>query len=168
MHIPPYYKRPGWQRFFVGVFLGGLFSYLIVMYMYGEMYEKLLENNVALQSEVKEIKKQHEALLKDKQDLNEENKKAITVEKIELEFKNAKQLRLENTLTLYQLEELIKEEIDQIIGQDIQIVSKNDELITSAIENKNYSVDDFSYSFKVVKLTIAPIVKIKLDASISN
>lgn len=61
MHIPPYYKKESWQRFFIGAFFGAVIAYVIIMYMYGSMYEKLYEENVNFASQVNDLKKQNEA-----------------------------------------------------------------------------------------------------------
>lgn len=167
MHIPPYHKRKSWQHFFVGVFAGAVIAYCIVLFMYGTMYEQLLANNLELQSQLTEIKSQNDALLQDKKDLNEKSKEPITVNKIEVIFTNAEQLRLDR-LIIHQLEDMIKEEINHIIGQDINIVAESDKLLLSTIENKAFSIDDFTYYFEVLKLTISPDVKISVKAKVYN
>ncbi len=48
MHIPPYYKRPSFQRFFAGICIGTIIGYLIFIYMFGELQEKWIEENLAL------------------------------------------------------------------------------------------------------------------------
>ncbi|SHF78476.1 sporulation membrane protein YtrI [Ornithinibacillus halophilus] len=167
MHIPPYYKKPGWQRFFVGVFFGGLISYFVVIYMYGSMYGQLLEENTKLDSELKNAEKRIETLEENNANLDEQSKKPIAVEEIEMTIVNAEQLKLDSLIT-HQLEELVKEEVDQIIGEDVNIVTESSALIISSIENKNFKVDDFSYAFEVKQITIAKQVKIVVEAELSN
>lgn len=168
MHIPPYYKKPGWQRFFVGAFFGGLIAYLIVIFMYGTMYEQLLQKNLHYESELKDLKNQNEALLKDNENLDEKTKEPMKVESIELEITNEEELKIKNSLTSQKLKELVKEEINQIIGLDIQTVADSEKLLIAAIENKLYTLDDFSYSFTVSFISISQEVKLKLNATISN
>jgi len=166
MHIPPYHKKMSWQRFFIGLFFGALISYGIVIYMYGQMYEELLEKNLALQSELSDVKKQNESLLKTNEDLDEQSKEPITVESIDMVIENKEELKLD-TFTVHKLEDLIKQEIDHLVGQDVYIVSESDELLIAAVENNVYEVDDFSYEFEVSKLTISNHIKITVDAKLS-
>lgn len=167
MHIPPYHKRSSWQRFFVGAFIGGVIAYFIFVYMHGHMFERLLAENRDLESKVSKLESQNEALLQDKEDLDEKSKEPITVEEIEINIINQEKLRLDR-LTTHDLEELIKEEINHIIGQNITIISESDRLLKASIENKDFPIGDFTYNFTVSTLTIWKTVKIEVEAEISN
>ncbi|MGM8213585.1 sporulation membrane protein YtrI [Virgibacillus sp. W0430] len=167
MHIPPYYKNKSWQYFFVGILFGSVLSYFIFILMYGTMYEQLLEENLEIQLKLSELESQNEALLQDKKDLDEKSKNALTIESIDITISNATDLRFDRLIT-HQFEVLIKEEINHIVGRDIHTVSENDELLISTIENKAFSIDDFTYYFEVIKLSISKRVKITLKAKISN
>ena len=165
MHIPPFHKKVSWQRFFIGFFFGALISYVLVIFMYGQMYEELLEKNLSLQSELNDVKKQNESLLETNEDLDEQSRKPLTVEKVTMVIDNKEELKLD-TFTVHKLEDLIKQEIDHLIGQDVVIVSESEELLTSTVENNIYEVDDFSYTFEVVKLMISNHIKITVKASL--
>lgn len=166
MHIPPFYKRRTWQCFFIGIFFGSVISYCILLYMYGSMYENLYEHNLNLESRVLELKNQNDALLKDKRTSDEKEIQSMTIDKIEIYITNEQQLQLDR-LIIHQLEEEIKKEINHIIGQDIMTISEADLLLQSTIENKRFTVDDFTYAFEIEKLTIAHIVKITLKAKLA-
>ena len=167
MHVPRHHQKPGWQRFLVGIFFGALISYWVVLFMYGTMYERLLEENGEIQEKLNDAEKKVLALEKDKADLNELSKQKVTVEEIDLEIINATDLKID-TLLQHQLESLVKEEIDDIIGREIQSIGESDTLIFSAIENKTFKVDDFTYYFEIERLVIAPTVRIVVKAKISN
>ncbi|WP_088050853.1 sporulation membrane protein YtrI [Virgibacillus dakarensis] len=167
MHIPPYHKKAIWQRFFVGALIGAVIAYCVFAYMYNTMYERLLENNLELKSQVTDLKNQNDALLKDKKDLDEKNKKELTVESIEVTVTNAKNLKLDH-LTAHQMEDIIKAEINQIIGQEVRIIDESSELLTSTIENKEFAINDFTYSFTVTKIAITQTVKIEVEAKTSS
>ena len=55
MHFIPYYKNKNWQRFFVGLFIGAIISYFIFIYMYGQLLEKRIEENLQLRIEKQEL-----------------------------------------------------------------------------------------------------------------
>ncbi|WP_099158751.1 sporulation membrane protein YtrI [Virgibacillus ndiopensis] len=165
MHIPPYHKKESWQRFFVGALIGAVIAYCIVMYMYGSMYEKLFGENLNLQSKITELKNQNEAL----KDLDEKSKEEMTVEKIEIDIINNKDEELHMDLLMkQQLEELIKEEIKQIVGQSVSTIADSDKLLESTIENKEISIDELTYSFVVKKMVVTKNVKIEVEAEVSN
>ncbi|MFD2627904.1 sporulation membrane protein YtrI [Oceanobacillus kapialis] len=163
MHIPPYHKKTTWQRFFAGTFVGGIIAYIIFIFMYGTMYETQLKENLALTSQVNDLKNQNEALLKDTEDL----KAPVTVSVIEITIENAKELSLDS-LVVPKLEALVKDEISHITGQSVSIVDEIDQLLISAIENKEFTIDDLRYNFTVQKLTISETVKVILEAESLN
>lgn len=168
MHVPPYHRKKSWQRFFIGAVIGAIIAYFMFVLLYGKMYERLLEANYDLQSRVSELESQNEALLEDQKDLDEKNKKSITVERIEITIINETQLRLDR-LVIHQLEELIKGEINHIIGTDITVIDNSVELLLSAIENKAFKVDDVTYYVDVQRLIfIAPTLKLGLKANIDT
>lgn len=167
MHIPPFYKRKSWQYLFIGALFGGIISYFVIIFMYGKMYETLVEKNIELEVKLSELEARNEALLEDNKDLDEKSNEKITVESIDVEFINARELRLDRLIT-HQFEEMVTEEINHIVGQDLEVVSASDELLISTIENKAFTIDDFTYYFEVVKLTISKKITISLKAKISN
>lgn len=167
MHIPPYHKKPYWQLFMAGCAIGGIIAYIVLLSMYGKMYEGLIEENVKQQAEINDLERQNEALLKDKEDLNEKANEPRVVESIVVQITNWDSLRLDR-LIIHQLEELIKEEINYIVGRDVELISEMDELLISTIENKAFTVDDFTYYFQVEKLTIARKVKLSVFAELDG
>ncbi|WP_010651142.1 sporulation membrane protein YtrI [Oceanobacillus massiliensis] len=167
MHIPPYHRQATWKRFFAGAFFGGIIAYFILIYMYGTMYEKLLAENMELTSQLGDLKDQNEALLKDKEDLNEKTKAPLTVSSIDIKIAEGEQLKMDRLIEL-QLEEMVKEEIDHLIGQEVATISKSDQLLLSAIENKGFTIDDFTYYFEVKKMTIATEMEVTVSPRLSD
>ncbi|AXI09677.1 hypothetical protein CV093_13175 [Oceanobacillus sp. 143] len=168
MHIPPYHKKPSWQRFLAGAAIGSVLSYCLLMYMYGYQYEKLIAENYELQAEVTKLKAQNEALLKDKEDLSEKSNQSLTVQAIEVEITNGTELKLDRLIT-FQLEEMMKAAIHSIIGEPINVVAGSEELLVSTIENKGFTVDDFTYYFDITRLTmISQTVKITVKTKLSG
>lgn len=163
MHIPPYHKKKTWQLFFAGSLVGGIIAYIIFIFMYGTMYENQLKENLELTSQVNDLKNQNEALLKDTENL----KTPVTVSVIDITIENAEEISLDS-LAVPKLEELVKDEISHITGQSVSIVDEIDQLLISAIENKEYTIDDLRYQFTVRKLTISETVKVFLEAETVN
>lgn len=167
MHIPQLKNKNSWQRLIVGFFSGAVVSYGVIMFMYGSMYEKLFEENLMLQAEINELEGLYESLLETQKEEKEKNKEKIAVETIEITIMNAEDLEIDR-LTVHQLTDMIKREINNIIGQEITSLSSSDHLLVSTIENKRFSIDDFNYAFEVKQMTISTIVKLKLEAKRSK
>lgn len=163
MHIPPYYKKKTWQMFFIGVFVGGIIGYFVLLYMYSSMYEELLEKNYDLREALIDLREQNEVLLKNQ----EQQVSELTVKEIEIIIENEELLK-NDSLLVSQLKTLIKEEISYLIGTDVLIISASEALLLAAIENKAFSIDNVTYRFTVTRLTISQTLKIVVEASLIN
>lgn len=163
MHIPPYYKKESWQRFLAGAFIGAIIGYIVFIYMYGQFYERWVEENLAVRSELNELKENYKALQED-----EKSKEDITINSIVIKITNQKELKLDS-LIVHQLEELIKTQIKDVIGKDIKSLSKNYTFIMSTVENKNYKIDEFTYQATTKQLFITgPTLTMNVELSLSN
>lgn len=159
MHIPPYHKKRSWQIFLLGIWIGAILAYIVLVFMYGRMYEDVLSEQIQLKTEINELKRQNETLLKDKENLEEKTSPSVLM--ISIEFTNEKELRLDRLIT-HQLEDLIKKELDSVIGKEVDSVSENDQLIVHIIENNSYTIDDLSYELTVEKVSISKILKLSI------
>src|SRR5699024_4882860 len=114
MHIPPYHKKRSWQIFFVGVFVGAVLAYTVFVFMYVKMYENILSEHLQSQTKASELKRQNQALLEDKEDLEEQSNPKILA--IKIQFTNSDELQLHRLIT-HQLEDYLKNELQSIIGK---------------------------------------------------
>lgn len=158
MHIPPYHKKSSWQRFFFGAFIGGVIAYILLLYMYGAMYESLLEENLELNMMVTDLQSQNDALL------SESSKRDAPpmIQEIEILFVNENSIKSDKLL-LSQLQAVIKKEIEHLIGTEVKIVSASEDLLVSAIENKSFKIDNINYRFTVFSLTITEKLRLRLE-----
>ena len=163
MHVPPYHKQRAWQRFFVGMFCGGLIAYIILIYMYGAMYEELLQENFQITEAMNDLKKQNDVLLQDQSDLNT----PLIVNEIEIIIDNPEAVKLDSLLAS-QLKGLIKQEIGHLIGVEVNTISESNQLLISAVENKNFKVDDTTYQFTISKLIINSTLKLTVETKLLN
>lgn len=159
MHVPPYHKKRSWQIFAVGVFAGSIVAYLVLIFMYGEMYANLLTEMTELKAEKQQLERQNEALLRDKEQLQEETE--WIVQSIDINFTNSRDFRFDR-LTAHQLAGQIKDELKEIIGKDVQSVAENSELIESLIEKSVFTIDELSYSFEIKKMVFSEQITIEL------
>ncbi len=75
---------------------------------------------------------------------------------------------LPDRLIIHQLEDLIKNEINHIKGKEVSIIAESDGLLEATVENKEFSIDDFKFKFKVRKLVITKTVKLSVKAEVSS
>lgn len=159
MHIPPYHLKRNWQIFALGLLAGSILAYVIFIYMFGKLYGETITSLTELETEIQGLQRQNETLLQDKEKLQQEQQ--ITVQTIEISFTNSKQFRFDR-LTTHQLNSLIKDELQDIIGKDVKSVAENSELMINLIEKSTYTIDDISYVFTIKKLIISDNVSLHL------
>lgn len=163
MHFTPFYKKRTYQTFIIGMFVGSLIGYVLLLYMHGKMYEELLMEQVELKTKISELENQNEALLDDKEEMEEQSTAIVT--SIQIQFTNDKALKFDRLISL-QLEDVIKNELANIIGKSIQSVSESDDLLITVIENKTFTIDDQSYQFEVKKITFSEQIKLSLEGEL--
>src|SRR5699024_12371494 len=71
--VSPYHKKRNWQIMITGIWIGAIIGYIILIFMYGRMYEQTLTDQVRMQTEISELERQNKALLEDKEDLEEKS-----------------------------------------------------------------------------------------------
>lgn len=165
MHIPPYHKKRSWQILLIGAFFGAVIAYLLLVFMYGRMYEASLSEQIQLETKVKELTRQNQALMEDKEDLQE--KSDPTILSIHLQFLNEKDLHLDRLIT-HQLEDLLQNELGAVIGREVDSVAENDQLLIDLIENQTFTIDDLSYSFEVKKIAISTKLRLSLKVKLPD
>lgn len=159
MHFSPYHKKRSWQIFSVGVICGAIIAYVIFTFMNGKMVENKLLENIQLQTKVDELERQNYVLQQDKKHLQAESKYAV--ETIDIEYVNSEQLKLDRLIT-HQFDVLLKEELNEIIGNEVENIANVNQLFISLIENKQYTIDDLTYEFEVQKLFVSETLKLLL------
>ncbi|MEQ6388678.1 hypothetical protein RZN22_05055 [Bacillaceae bacterium S4-13-58] len=167
MQIPPLYKKQNWQYFIIGLILGGFLGYGVFLYMYGELTERWIEENLSLQSQVRDLEKKLEVESENKEELSKKSQQKITVQEIEIELLNAEELRLDR-LSVRLLTDAVKDEASDVLGKEIQSVSNNRTLLKRSIENKTYKIDSFAYGVKIEHLTISQTVYLSLKITIRS
>lgn len=114
------------------------------------MYHSLHVRHAKLSTELQDVKRQNEALQRDKSD---EGEAAFIIEDIVIRFAPSEKVRL-NRLQLLTLENMIKEELEPIIGRTVQSIVENEEFVISMLENKRFDIDDAVFQCRTYKLYI--------------
>ncbi|MBN8236928.1 hypothetical protein JF544_16840 [Halobacillus kuroshimensis] len=160
MHFPPYHKSREWRRFFAGVLLGTLAGWLFFLYTHGQLQQKYTEEHIGLTTELHELEVKYEGLLNNK---NQDSESApLTVGEMDVSYTNAKKLEVD-LLTQHQLTTMVKDQLSSLPGKPVKVVADQADLILTALENKNYVVDDFTYQLKVNQLIISEVITLRLE-----
>lgn len=97
---------------------------------------------------------------------NEENEKQLRVQKISVFVTNNNSLKLQQ-LKIYQITELVHDQLENLLGEDLESVYKTHALLYKAVENKDYIVDGEKYKVQINQVsfytTLEIHVKISLD-----
>jgi len=167
MRIPNQWQIKKWHHFLSGVIIGAIIAYALFVFMNGQLYEQLLTESYELQAELSELEKQNELLQQDKQDLDERANQAITIEKITIQIENEEELRLDR-LVSHQMNEMLKAELEHLLGEEVTAVEKSGQLLVSTLEKNPLTIDEVTYNFTVKRLVISTHLKFTLKAKIAK
>lgn len=163
MRIPPYYRNSTWQRFFGGVAIGGVISWLIFLYIFGVLQEKHTKLIDEQQDKIVELENDIKIWQDEYQEMNKKNIEQITVQKINVKITNWEKYNLDR-FSVFEVEESVKDEdISMMLAKDIEYVSKSRELIKKIIHNKPVKINDKRYKLKVKEMVIFTTISIYLE-----
>ncbi|WP_083270757.1 sporulation membrane protein YtrI [Bacillus marinisedimentorum] len=162
MRVPDYSQDPGWQRFFAGAAAGAIVSWVIFLFLFGEIQEKNTQTIITQQSSIRELEHRINLYNEEKIKLNNENEKKLKVQELSIQFSNSEKLKLE-LLTVHQLREEVEEQLQDVIGRDIETAARTKGLIYRAVESKVYNIDDQEYSLKIIHSSLYTTFELTLS-----
>ncbi len=162
MRVAPYHQKPGWQRFFAGIVIGALISWFVFLFQFGVLQDKQIQKISEQENDIIDLKKSNDILIDDAKKLNEENKNKLKIQDFDIVFANRKNVNL-SSLDLHILKNSVTEVLNSLIGQDIQTLSKNKELLFRAIENRDFELDDKKYKLKIHTVFVDTTLEISLN-----
>lgn len=164
MRIPPYYRKPAWQRFFSGMVIGGAISWCVFIYIYGvwqeehtALIEKQSEKIVDLENEKKIWQEEYK-------EINKRTIEQLTIQKINVKIINGDKYKLD-MLSVTEIEDSVKDDISLMLAKDIDTVYKSKELIKKIIQNKPVKLNDKRYKLQVKEMVIFTTLSIQLEIS---
>lgn len=104
--------------------------------------------------------------MEDYEELNEKNQENLTVQEIKVKIINDKKYKQLDTLSIYEIEEEIKGQLNMLLAKDLDSVFKSRDLITRVIENKSIKVNDKRYKLKIKSMVIYTSVSIQVEISL--
>jgi hypothetical protein len=167
MRIPPYYRQAGWQRFLAGMAIGGFISWIIFIYIFGSWQEIQSKEIQQQKDEIEDLKKALKIWQEDFNKLNEKNQEQLTVQNIKVKITNFEKYKLD-MLSVTEIEEEIKEDIDMVMAKDLETVYKNRDLIKKVIENKVFEVNDKRYKLQVKEMIVYTTLQIQLQIHLAG
>lgn len=164
MRIPPYYRRPAWQRFFAGMVIGGAISWCIFIYIYGvwqeehtALIDKQSEKIIDLENEKKIWQEEYK-------EINKRTIEQLTIQKINVKIINGEKYKLD-MLSISEIEDSVKDDISMMIAKDMDTVYKSKELIKKIIQNKPVKINEKRYKLQVKEMVIFTTLSIQLEIS---
>ncbi|MDA1477594.1 sporulation membrane protein YtrI [Bacillus changyiensis] len=167
MRIPPYYQKPGWQRFFAGMACGAIISWFVFLFTYGTFQEEQVVMIREQKERIEDLNEQITIYREDLHKLNEDNKRKLLIQSVDVKLINGKQYKLSQPDKM-NFEEHIMDNISDVITKDIESVYKTKELLKRTIENKLYTINDKTYKARVTDLTIYTRLSVEIKISFSN
>ncbi|MDF2788242.1 MAG: sporulation protein [Neobacillus sp.] len=162
MRIPPYYRRPSWQRFFSGMVIGGAISWCIFIYIFGVWQEKHTALIDKQSEEIIDLKEEKKIWQEEYKEINKRTIEQLTIQKINIKITNWEKYKLD-LLSVSEIEDSVKDDISMMIAKDIDTVYKSKELIKKIIQNKPVKLNDKRYKLKVKEMVIFTTLSIQLE-----
>ncbi|MFO1444015.1 sporulation protein [Bacillus sp. Bva_UNVM-123] len=162
MRIPPYYRQSSWQRFLAGAAIGGIISWFIFLFIFGEWHEKYSMLIKKQREEIDKLKDDIKIWQEDFKELNKINREQLTIQEIKIKIKNSEKYKMDS-YSVFEIEEQLKEDINMMLAKDIDTVYKSRELIRKIIENKVFKVNEKRYRVEVKEIVIYTTLSIQLD-----
>jgi hypothetical protein len=162
MRIPPFYRQPVWQRFLAGIAIGGMISWSIFLYIFGEWQEKYSKQIKIQEDAIADLEKDKEIWQEEFKELNKKNQELLRIQDIKVKIYNSEKYKLDS-FSVFEVEEQIKEDISMMKTKDIETVFKSRDLIEKIIENKIIKLNEKRYKLEVKKMVIYTTLFIHLE-----
>ncbi|MCQ6273420.1 sporulation protein [Bacillus sp. V3B] len=167
MRIPPYYRKPTWQQFFAGMVIGGVISWFIFLFIFGVWQEEYSKEIKTQKAKISDLKKEKTIWQEEFKKLNKESQAKLTIQSIYVKVTYKDKYDLDR-LSVFEIEEKVKEDIGMMRAKDMDTVYKSRELIKKMIENQTIKVNDKRYKLEVKEMTIYTTLSIELEVMIAD
>ena len=151
MRIPPFFNNPSWQRFFAGIAIGALISWVVFFYMFGIQQEKQIRTIQTQKDQMEDLNKKIAIWEEDYQKLNEQNEEVLMIQEIVVKIKNGKQYNLDK-LSVAEAEDVIRDDLASLIAKDLKTIYDGKVLLKKSIENKFIEINKKQYRLEVVEI----------------
>ena len=161
MRPPNILSQKEWQRFFAGVAIGAIISWVIYVYLHGIMQETQMKKIIEQQQTIQKLEDEIAIWEKESESINEETEKKLTIQEIQIVIENYRDYDLD-LLSVLKAQEEIRKDLSSLITKDLETVYKGRFLIKKTVENKIIEINDKKYSFTVSELMFYTTIYIEV------
>ena len=147
--------------------IGGVISWFIFIYIFGVWQEDYSKEIQKQKESIADLTKEKLIWQDEFKKLNKENKQKLTVQSIYIKITNRDKYGLD-PLSVFEMEEKIKEDVSIMLAKDIETVYNSRELIRRIIENRTLKGIDKRFKLKVTEMTIYTTLSIEIEIEIDN
>ncbi|CAH2716091.1 Sporulation membrane protein YtrI [Neobacillus rhizosphaerae] len=162
MRIPPFYRKPAFQRFFGGMAVGGAISWCIFLYIYGVWQERNTELLQKQQQEIVDLNNEKKIWQDEYKEMNKRNLEQLTIQKINIKIVNWEKYKLDS-LSVLETEDSVRDDINMMLAKDLETVYKSKDLLKKIIENKPVKINEKRYKLKVKEMVIYTNLTMQLE-----
>ncbi|WP_071460366.1 sporulation membrane protein YtrI [Bacillus massilinigeriensis] len=162
MRIPPYYRLPSWKRFFSGMAIGGVVSWMIFLYIHGVWMEEKSKKITEQAETIEKLQSGLKIYQEDDRKLNEKNIEALKIQEINVRILNYEKYELDS-FGVFESEEEIKDDLSMFIAKDLDFVYKSRDMIRKMIENKVIKLNGKRYRLEIKSMLFFTTVNVLVD-----
>lgn len=151
MRIPPLFNNPSWQRFFAGVTIGAIISWILFFYMFGIQQDKQILTIKSQTEKIEDLNKEISIWEEEYKKLNEQNEKVLLIQDILVKINNGKAYNLDK-LSIAEAEDVIRDDLASLIAKDVKTIYDGKGLLKKSIENKFIEINKKQYRLEVVEI----------------
>lgn len=167
MRIPPYYRNPLWQRFFAGMVMGAIVAWIMFLYMHGVLQERQVQLIQTQQDTISDLTEEIDIWQNEYELLNRKNDQKLLVQDISIRIVDYKKYRID-PLSIFEMEESIREDLNSLLGKDLESIGKGKELVKRTITNKTVKINSKRYHFEIKEMIIYTTISIEVVISIGK
>ncbi len=151
MRIPPFFSYPSWQRFFAGLAIGSLISWVLFFYMFGIQQEKQIRTIQLQKEQIEDLNNKIAIWEEDYQKLNEQTEEVLMIQEVQVKINNGKTYNLDK-LSVAEAEDVIRDDLTSLIAKDVKSIYNGKVLLKKSIENKFIEINKKQYRLEVVEI----------------
>ena len=151
MRIPPFFSYPSWQRFFAGLAIGSLISWVLFFYMFGIQQEKQIRTIQLQKEQIEDLNNKIAIWEEDYQKLNEQTEEVLMIQEVQVKINNGKTYHLDK-LSVAEAEDVIRDDLTSLIAKDVKSIYNGKVLLKKSIENKFIEINKKQYRLEVVEI----------------
>ncbi|MGL4522452.1 MAG: sporulation membrane protein YtrI [Bacilli bacterium] len=160
-------KHKSIRHILFGCIVGSILSWLIFLYMYGEMQNIQSREIKKKDATIAQLNERISLLLEDNEKQNEKNREMLTIQSLDVRLLVPASLLIGSVSKLH-IEQSLLRDYNHLLTHSIQSVSEQQTLLITSIENKPYRIDDRLYKLSVRQIVFDKVLKITVELRTST